>query len=126
MKEVKKYFLDEEKRVIDDIEIYILLNGFQLVEFDNYKRDNNFGILKENDFEILREVEEGKYRYNCYEYRYNAVNVPGFKVLSIEYVFDKLRFDCIRFIYRLDIEDFPNGKIFYSIEEFKDFLVELL
>lgn len=117
MEEVKRYFLKEEVEIIDNIETYILLNNFKFVEYDFFKRDK---------YLIKLELSEENYRYKCYWYKYKTPNIQNFGLLAIEYIFDSSGLDCIRFVYKIREENFPDVKIFHSIGEFRDFLIELL
>lgn len=117
MKEVMKFLNDEERELVNNIETYMLLNGYWLESFEISKRDKNFFIMPEEDQD---------WKYKVYRYKYRFRN-QEFNILWIEYIINNcLKFDCIRLVYRESRKYFHPTKFFYSIDKFKDFIVNLL
>lgn len=116
MKKMEKFFSKEEGELINNIETYILLSNFSFDSFQFLKRDENFFMID----------EERKWRYKGYRYIYKSKD-QEFRVLWIEYIFDSdFKFECVRLAYRESKYIFPPAKFFYNLEEFRNFIIELL
>lgn len=104
MKEVKELLNKKEREIIENIEVYLGLNNLDLVNFDKFK-----GNLATNSI---------TYQYIYKKEKKNTV------ILVIEYIFNFSGFVGIYFAYKVGMLE--SVKVFIDIEEFREFLVEII
>lgn len=103
MKEIKKYLDKEKRKMVDSIEVYLELKGFKLI---NFKHDNSSLI-------------EGK---EFYFYRYNRKSTLESLIICCSFYYHQFDGIYLDIFYNFSC---VKETFFGSIEEFRNFLVEV-
>lgn len=104
MRIVKDYLNEEEREVVDSIDIYLRLNNLVVRNIDNVK------MLEFKGLQFCQYIYEK----------------DSLVLIVIEYVFGSSKLKYINFYYRFRSDDPMSIKIFGDVKELREFLLSII